>query len=135
MKVKVKNIGKGLKVFKSMSNKDVRIQPGDSVSFDMHPHHVRIADSMSKKVKPDIELVIDEDDLATALLPGGNMTPEEKEAFNAKEDARLAAMYQVPAPAPAPARELAPEPEPEPEPDIAPAPVPAPAPARTGRRR
>lgn len=78
MQVTIKNLTPGVRVFKNFRGQDVIIQPQDSRSFDMHPHHVRQAKREAEKENPKLELIGDPDEIADVDQPGGNMTGEEK---------------------------------------------------------
>jgi hypothetical protein len=67
--VSVKNKGPGLRVFKNVYNQDIPIQPGDSRTFDMHPHLVRMLDRDAQKKESTIELHVDGQVLAEVKAP------------------------------------------------------------------
>jgi hypothetical protein len=91
--ISIKNIGKGMRVFKNLKGQDIAIDPGDTRSFEIHPHHARQALRDADKPKPSIEVTMAEDDIRVVKSPGGNMTEIEQArhlAAKADERTRLA---------------------------------------------
>lgn len=97
MDVTIRNKGPGMRVFKNLRGQDIPIQPGDSRSFDIHPHHLKILKREVRRPTNTIELDVAEEDLRMVDQPGGDLTDDDKARLALKqlsEEERLAKVRQ-----------------------------------------